>query len=408
MSDNNSEHGDWEDEVAKDEDHKDLKKALDDAMKANKVLTQKNNTLETEKNEALSDLATVTSQLEDEKALTKDLLLQLDQDTATAAQAKRKSIMVLMDESRAAIRPYLSDKYNWTICTFADDITEINALLKVDDHVKEITSHDMVILSCGRSHISKGESGRQVAEDLSKLASDLTNLTGLEICVLAIPPTRARPGQALLCNMKLEDLLKDVTGVSYLPLTTLMGTDKSTTVSADNTLTPAGGKALAEILNDLSVTGTKRMPKKDEDNDDEKSDDDKENKKGSKENKEKKKGSKEKDNKKPNTSSSSEQTSDDDDDDEELLSEEITIKHAFIGPIIGRLGSRIQSLRAKTGAMISVFDGQKEGKKRSKIMIKGKRQSVQAACYEVNKIIQQTATHPKPDGSSPNPKKTKN
>ncbi len=399
MANDNGDHGDWENNVAKEEDKNDLQKALDDALEANRILKQKNVTLESEKKEALTDLSTVSSQLEDEKALTRDLLQQLDHDTAEAAKATRKYIMVLMDVTRQAIRPYLTDSFNWTICTFADNIPEIRGLLKVDEHVKHIASHDMIILCCGRAHISNGESGRQVAEDLKKLASDLTNLTGLEVCVLAIPPTRARPGQALLCNMKLEDILRGITGINYLPLTTLMGTDKSTTVSDDNTLTPAGGKALADILNDLSVTGTRRMPKKDETDDKEPiddDDDDKENKKKSKE-----KGKEEK--KKPDSSSSSSETSDE----EEVLEEEIVIKHSYIGPIIGRLGSRIQSLRAKTGA-ISVWDGQKEGKKKSKIMIKGKEQAVQAACFEINKIIKQTATHPKPEGSSPKPKKSKN
>ncbi len=286
--------------------------------------------VETEKNETLADLATVTSQLDDQKALTQDLLQQLDQDTESAGNVKRKNILVLMDETRFAIRAYLSDKYNWTICTFADNIPEIKALTSqklklMDEHVKEITSHDMIILSCGRSHISNGESGRQVTNDLKTLTTDLTNLTGLEVCVLAIPPTRARPGQALLCNIKLQETLKDIRGVTYLPLTTLMGTDKVTTVFDDNTLTPAGGRALGEFLNNLTVSGTRRMPNKE----DKEPDGDK----GDKSDKDDKKP--DKDDKKPDKEgNSSGETSED----KELVEEIMSIKHSYIGPIIGHLG----------------------------------------------------------------------
>ena len=121
------------------------------------------------------------------------------------------------------------------------------------------------------------------------------------------------------------------------------------------------------------------------------------------------KGNKDKKKKKTRqqSSSSSSGSSGSSENDEPLEEEVITIKHGYIGPIIGQLGSKIQSLRAKTGAMISVIDGQKVGMKKSKVVIKGRKGLLQAACYEINKILKEKPSRPKPFGSSPQPKKPK-
>ncbi len=390
---------DWENVVeaqeAQDTKAK-LQKQLDDALEQNRQLMQKNVTLETEKNDTLADLATVTAQLDDQKALTRDLLQQLDKDIAAEAEAKKKKVMVIMDEVRATIRPYLSDTHKWTLCTIANTTDEVRHLIDDKSHLHEIKSHDMVILSCGRSQIIDGETGRAVAESIKKLAQYLADVTGLDICVLPIPPTRASPGQALLCNMRLKDMLADITGVKLISLDKLTCLDKSNTLTDDNVLTPAGGKTLADIVNSITVAGTRRMIKASNDCPE---DEDKENKK---EEKGVKGGSKNE--KKKNESSDS---SDSDTSEDEMEEEIIQIKHDLIGPIIGKDGGKIQSLRAKTGAMISVLDTQPMGLKRSKVTIKGKRGPVQAACFEINRIINRVYRQ-KPVGNSPKPKKSKN
>ena len=194
--------------------------------------------------------------------------------------------------------------------------------------------------------------------------------------------------------MKLADMLKDITGVKYIPLDKLSSIDKSSTVADDNTLTPVGGKALADIINNIQVTGTRRMiqTSKDSPNDEDK------------ENKNEEKGGSKKGKKKDETSDSSDS---DTSDEGELEQEIIYMKHDYIGPIIGNKGAKIQSLRAKTGAMISILDTRSLGQKKSKITIKGKKEAVQAACFEVNRIINRNM-HQKPTGNSPNPKKPKN
>ncbi len=143
----------------------------------------------------------------------------------------------------------------------ADDISEIYVLIGNEAHVDEIKSHDVVILSCSRAQISDGESGRAVADKLVKLASKIADLTGLDVYVLDIPPTRARPGQALLCNMRLAENIKQIPGVIHLPLTKMAGINKSVTVADNNTLTPDGAKALAEALNHTDQRNKKNAQK---------------------------------------------------------------------------------------------------------------------------------------------------
>ena len=92
---------------------------------------------------------------------------------------------------------------------------------------------------------------------------------------------------------------------------------------------------------------------------------------------------------------------------EEEIEEIIFIRHGLIGKIIGSGGSKIRSLRAKHGAAIHVEDLQDEGKKRSKVIIRGSTNSVQSAVNELNRLIGEKPYRVKPTGSSPNPKKSK-
>ncbi len=351
-----------------------IKNLKDELAQANKIVTR----VTTERDNALDELTTTTARLDDEKKLTEDLLEQLDIDSDNVN--KKKAVLLIMDCNRLAIKSQLGDApFDYTISTTVDTVSDIDEL--INGHLEVLKSHDKVVLSCGLDDILQGENGRAVATSLLKAAEKIVSTTGTEVAILAVRPSTVRPGQVLLCNTRLAKM-PAVPGIDFINLDQLEAIEKSKIISEDNCLTPEGAKVLMSILNNITVTGTKRVPKQSDDN---------------------------KENNKPIPSApkpgpaAPRKDSTSSDDDQTVIEETAPIKHSDIGRIIGFKGDRISSLRAKTGANIYVQDKRKEGWKKSLVLYKGRPDNVSHAKDEIDRIVNRS----KPSGSSPIAKKPK-
>ncbi len=230
----------------------DLKKELD--------TTKKNlDTEKTKRSEVLEELASTSQLLEEQKKLTEELLEQLDDDCEEPINNNFKKVMLLMDSTRLNIRPYLMDgRHNWTMCTTVDKVNDIVELLQNPTYLAEIKGHDKVVIACGLQNILENENGRQVATNLLKMAERVTKATGLEVAIVALPPTNIKPGQALLCNMRLGKM-PQVPNIEFVSLDKLDSMEKKKVLNEENSLTPEAAKIMVQILNDIEVSGTRQM-----------------------------------------------------------------------------------------------------------------------------------------------------
>ncbi len=348
--------------------------------------------LEIQRDSILDDLSNTTSKLDDQTAITKDLLDQLQNYDPTVT----KKILLLMDKNRIALRPYLKDdRFEFTFCTIIDEISDIISLLNDENGIEEIRKHDKVIVSVGQSDILDGNlNGRAAATKILHVAESIVNL-GVEVAVIAIPPAKNKQGQVLLCNTRMSKM-PDIKGIDYIGLDKLSEMEKDKILLDVSTLTPDGAKEMAKILLDNLVVKGESLPVK--------------------------KPSEQKDvTPKPGPSGlmhkpekmivkiKTRSDSSDSSDDEPEVEETMFIKQSEVGRIIGIRGTRIKALQAKTGATMYVEDYEKDGITKSWVFISGKERCVKQAKEEIAKVMREKSTAPRGplSGTSPKPKKQK-
>ena len=335
----------------------------------------------TERDNLLDELATTSAQLDNQKKVTADLLQQLDIDSDSECPDKKKALL-LIDNDRNVIEPLLEDgTYSYTVSTGISKTQDITNLLE-NGHLEEMPQYDLIIIACGIKDVTDGCNGRLVATRLLGVAERIAN-AGVEVAILGLRPSDVKPGQILLCNSRLGKIIQaETTGIRFIHTDKLYQADRDKILKEDNTLTTDGAQMFVDTLNDIKITGVKRMKST---NPDEKS----------------------AGNTKPDNNNNSDEKKDDEDEsgpDSDEDEVQMMIKHSDIGPIIGRLGSRIRALRAKTKATIHINDGRKEGKKKSTVRIRGTQDRILAAQAEIGKIIrEQRPSFP----ISPVPKKQK-
>ncbi len=367
--------------------------------------------LMTERSSLVDELSKTSHQLDNQKAITQDLLDQIDNEEPDVA----KSILLLMDKNRLALRAYLNDpRFEFTVCTIIDDLDDMVTLLNDEQGIQQIQSHDKVVIAVGQYDILEGHwNGRAVATKLLSIAETIVGM-GVETTILGIPPTSAKQGQVLLCNTRLAKM-PSISGIDFVPIDAVHEMDKDKAISDTSTLTPDAAKLIAKILLDnLHVTGVRLLEKKQPD---QKPDQNKPDSAGtsggagasggagSSGGVPKIKPAKPQEPARPDPESEESE----DDDSDSIIEETIYIRQGDVGKIIGLRGARIKALQAKTGATVFVEDFEKDGDTKSWAFIKGKPSCVKEAKAEIQRILKEKSQAPRGPtmGASPKPKKQK-
>ncbi len=378
----------------------DLLDQLTKVMQQNRVLNdtvaklnKKISNLQMEKNSLLDDLTSTSSQLDDQRKITQDLLDQIDVDEPE----DKKKIMLLMDTNRTVVRSHLQNtKYDWTVCTLIDTIDDITALLGDNGILTEIKKHDKVILSAGRMDIIEtGLTGRATATKLLSVAEQIVRLCSIEVTILAVPPTRNKPGQVMVCNARLSKS-NIARGISFISLSSLHEMDKDKSLADEATLSPEGAKVLvAQVMKELVIGKIVCPPAADA------ADAAATTSNG---NQSKMRGitdfAPDQNDKKPTKKRN-------DDSSDEEIEETVHLKDDYVGKVIGSGGKRIKSIQSLTDTRIDIEKYKNEdGEITNWAFITGKAANVNQAKEEIKRIMQGKSRAP-PVGSSPKTKKVK-
>ncbi len=338
-----------------------------------------------DRSDTLDELAVVYTQLDEQKKITEDLLLQLDIDDPSSDENK-KMVMLLIDNTPESLEPYLDTKYNWTICTTLKKVQDITAILQDENHREEIMAHDKVVISAGLRNIEDGENGKQVATAILRAAEQTVDMTGIEVTIICLTPTKVKQAQILLCNSRLEKMPQR-DGISVLKIEQLLKVDKNKIMKDDYRLNTEGTQILATNISDkLEVSGEKMTPK-------------------------------------PVKALVKElkptqpRQQDVDQNESESESDELEIKEIMkvtkpeIGKLIGEGGYRIKQLQAKTDTAIHIDEVEENGIPFGWVHIRGRVSNVHKVKMEILRVIQpkrKPEKKPKtPSGVSPIPKKPK-
>lgn len=363
------------------------------------TLNAKLNQMSDQKSALLLELNKTTNLLEDAKSDNVDLLGQLE---TAMENMKSPKVMFIVDDMRTLISPVLKDgKYSWTICQDIAKVEDITRLTHDQSQLSRIQEHDIVVMLAGLANIKLGENGRQVATKLLETAERIVRHTGVEVVILALPPTKVVQAQVLLCNMRLSKS-NQVPGIQYIPLEDLHEMERSKSLDGDTTLSSEGIDLLIkEMESKIIINPTRRpviplqpaipvtpvipVPPAG----DSASATDSKPKSKSKA-------------KKALPKSDTESDSTSDSEFEEILN----IRRDQGGRLIGLGGERIKTLCAKHKAGIFVIDDIDDDDK-SVVKIKGSEQNVRSALNHVKKILKIKNTRDPLSGVSPKPKKHK-